>query len=86
MEIPDIDYILAPGRFTLGFKVFTIISDPNLFANRLWDDGNLIGVRGGSDRGSTQQSKADRENFLHRVRGGSEGEENVAPVRSEIFP
>ena len=37
MKIPDIYLILAPGCFALGFKGFTKISDPNLFANRLWD-------------------------------------------------
>ena len=37
VEIPHIDCIVTPGRFALGFKGFTIISDPNLFANRLWD-------------------------------------------------
>ena len=36
VEIPDIDRIVAPGRFALGFKGFTKISDPNLFTNRLW--------------------------------------------------
>jgi hypothetical protein len=37
VEIPDIDCILAPGRFALGFKGFPKISDPNLFTNSLWD-------------------------------------------------
>lgn len=37
VEIPDIDCIVAPGRFALGFKDFTKISDPNLFTNSLWD-------------------------------------------------
>ena len=36
VEIPDIDRIVAPGRFALGFKDFTKISDPNLFTNSLW--------------------------------------------------
>lgn len=37
VEIPDIDRIMAPGRFALGFKGFTKISDPNLFTNSLWN-------------------------------------------------